>query len=292
MPRICVLVLLLAGAAAVHAEVVVRSFDEPRVELYRRQLAADAGKPGSLPRKSNEPGDGTWFVPLYKVDARASGFGSSTFFSLRNEGDVTTNVLVEYFDRRFTVPRQHAQRYPLIPHQVVPINARDALAQLDVDADGFARGFVRITPRLDEPISVDVFQVDAENNFASGNMAFVAPDDFCTFWQVRILRFPGASGGSVLTVFVNGPRGLGAGNPPTVVADVYSQPGPFVRSAEIRTNDWAFELDLAGIAGGVSFGSVELVLNAASLPGGVVAVTHPALGKFSVGLEGVCRDRI
>lgn len=296
MDRICAFVLLLvASPAFVHAEVVVQNFDEPRVDIYRKQLEAERSlaRQDSPVHKSNEPSDGTWFIPLFKVDAKATGFGSSTFFSLRNEGEVVTNVLVEYFDRKFTPPRQHAQRYALIPKQVAAVNVRDALADLDVGADGFARGLIRIIPRAEEPISVDVFQVDAENDFASGSPAFVAPDDFCTFWQVRFLKFTGASGGSVLTVLVNGPRGPAANNPPTLVADVYNQQGAFIRSAEIRTDQWAFEVDLLALAGGgASFGSVELILNAASLPGGVVSVTHGALGKFSVGLEGVCRDRI
>ena len=41
MDRICAFVVLLAVSPSfAHAEVVVRTFDEPRVELYRQQLEA------------------------------------------------------------------------------------------------------------------------------------------------------------------------------------------------------------------------------------------------------------
>lgn len=284
MPRICAFVGLLVCASSVHGEVLIQHFDEPLVERYRSRLEANT--------KDNEPSDLVWFVPYFEVDASTAA-GSSTFFSLRNESDVATNVLVEYFNRAFTQPRQQAQRHVLIPKQIVALNVRDVLGSLAVDADRFARGLIRITPRPDEPISVDVFQIDVRNNFATGSLAVVFPTDFCTFWQVRFLGFAGSSGGSVATVLVNGPRGLSAASPPTLVADVYNQRGTFIRSTEIRTDQWTFELDLLALAGGrAGFGSVELILNAQSLPGGVVAVAHNALGKYSVGVEGVCRDRI
>jgi hypothetical protein len=284
MVRSIAAALLLFSAPWSDAEVVIETSAGPAPDLASLRLPPDPAA------KGHEPDDGTWFIPLFKVDTRGTAPASSTFFSIRNEGDLTTNVLVEYFDTAFTPPRQHAVRYVLIADQIVSVNVRD-VPDLDVDPDLFARGILRITPRPDEPVAVDAFQVDGTNNFASGGHAFTA-GDFCDLWQVRFLDFGGASG-SVMTVLVNGPRGMGAANPPTISGTVFNQQGQPVNNFNVRTNEWALEIPLLDLVqGDQRFGSIELVLNATGNPGGVVSVVHSAFGRFSIGAEGVCKDFI
>lgn len=283
--------LLLTAPSVLRAEVVIERSDVPIPDLRSLRLPPVSDLAGSLIPKGNEPDDATWFIPQFKVDTRGTALGSSTFFSIRNEGDTNTIVQVEYFGTVLAPPRQSSARYALIPDQIVSVNVRD-VSGLAVGPDRFKRGIIRITPSPDDPISVDVFQVDAANNFATGNVAFTARD-FCDFWQVRFLDFGGASG-SVMTILVNGPRGMGAANPPTISGTVFNQQGQPVNTFNLRTDQWSLEIPILDLVTGnqTKFGSVELVLNAAGNPGGVVSVVHSAFGKFSVGSEGVCKDSL
>lgn len=296
MVRTIAIALLLSSAPGLGAEVSIETWQGPPPELAGLRLPpAPAGARTlfdsgvGLISKGNKPDEGTWFIPLFKVDTRGSNLATSTFFSIRNEGDTAINVVAEYFDTSFSVPRQNLTRHRLIPDQIAAVNVRD-VPDLAVDRDGFARGLIRITPPPGEPVSVDTFQLDAANNFATGQFAFTL-SDFCDFWQVRFLDFGGASG-SVMTVFVNGPRGSGAGNPATIVGTVFNQQGQPLNNFNVRTSQWAMEIPLLGLVedDDARFGSIELVLNATGNPGGVVSVVHSAFGRFSVGAEGVCKD--
>ena len=289
MVRTCAGILLVLFSSIVYAEVQVETYTGTPSELREMRQAPVSAPQLSLVPKGVVPADDVWFIPLFEVDT-TNAAASSTFFSIRNEGDFNTNVLVEYFGRVLAPPRLQSQRFVLIPDQIVSVDVR-AVGGLAVEPDGFARGLIRITPRIDDPISVDVFRIDAANNFASGAPAFTV-GDFCDFWQVRFLDFGGPNDGTVMTALVNGPRGLGD-SPPTISGTVFNQQGQPINNFNIRTNEWAIRLPLLDfVQGETAFGSIELVLNAASRPGGVVSVSHSAQGRFSIGTRGVCKDGI
>lgn len=282
------LVLFLLAAIPAAATVVVEIHDRPLVDRHRAASAAaptpaasPAGENRSLTAGGNLPADAFWFLPLYRVDR--TSFGDTTLWSARNESDLTVSLTVQYYDVFFTL--QRTESFDLDPNEVLPVNIRD-IPGLGVDPDGFARGFVRISPT--GPISVDVFQVDTSENFASADTAFVT-DDFCSEWQSRFLSF-GPGQGSVFSFLVNGPRGA-AGGPPTIMGDVYNEQGAFLNSFTIRTDEWVFDVEILDfVLGPTSFGSVELTIRALFSPAGFLTVAHSAEGRFSVGLRGVCKD--
>jgi hypothetical protein len=236
----------------------------------------------SLTAPSTRPDDGFWFVPKYRVDTTA--FGDTTLWSARNESGGTVFLTVQYFDVFFQLVAD--QDFEMPGRSLVSVNVRD-VPGLDVDPDGFARGFVRMDAT--GPISADMMQVDTANNFATGSVANVIPD-FCSSWQVRFLSFvPGQ--GSVVSFLINGPRGADPGDPTSVFGDVYDEAGNFINSFAIRTDEWIFDVDILDfVLGDVSFGTVELLLLAINNPAGLVSVSHSAEGRFSVGLPAVCTD--
>ncbi|MCP4896075.1 MAG: hypothetical protein GY906_03790 [bacterium] len=282
------LLLLLSVPVSVSAEVIIETRAEPLLEEWRARLAAK-GESASAPglTKATSPTDEFWFVPYFEVDMSASAFGNSTFWSVRNEGDVATTVAVDYYNALFS--NLVTTTVTLEPNEVGSFNVRN-VAGLTVDADGFARGMVRVRPEAGHPVVLDFFQVDAEENFATGSLAYPL-SDFCTNWMLRFIGFGGLAGGSVMTVLANGPHGAELEDTPTVVGEVYSESGAFINSFTIRTDEWFFKssiLDL--VVGDTKFGSVELVLDTTSSPNGVVSVGHSAFSLFSVGVQGVCQD--
>jgi len=281
---VLVVVSTLVGAAAAQAEVVIDLHDRPLVATV---LGSRVGPPptGGLvatEAKSNTPAAGQWFVPHYAADKLHDG--DSTFFSIRNEGLVAASVAVEFFDVDFQL--QTTQTYDLEPREVKSVAVRN-VPNLTIGAGGYARGFLRMTSLA--PILVDVFQLETRNAFAAGGVAFVT-EDFCTRWNARFLRF-GTSGGTTLSMMVNGPQGTRPFDPVTVAGDVYSESGDFVGSFSIRTDEWSFEVAIHDLVPtGVDFGVVELVVNSVFLPSGIVEVQHQALGQFSVGYWAACMD--
>lgn len=282
-------VAVLSAAPPVGAEVRIELHNEPLVDRYRiARVAASSEAPfspagpslvsGHAP--STRPSSGLWFIPRYFVDT--TSFGDTTLWSVRNESLATVSVQAEYFDA-FFVKRQE-QPLVLDPDELVPINVRD-VGGLPADPDGFARGFIRLSPN--GPISADVIQVDTSQNFASGNLASRL-DDFCADWQVRFLSF-GQS--SILSFLVNGPRGGDPADPPTLVGDVFAENGSFVSSFTLRTDEWVFDRAAEElVVGGLANGTIELTIQSLNAPAGLVFVNHSAEGRFSVGLPAVCLD--
>ncbi|MGD8440594.1 MAG: hypothetical protein PVG53_08655 [Holophagae bacterium] len=279
----CVVLAVSAGLSS--AETVIELGDRPVVQSVLDDRAAAPPADGGLvsaPTKANEPLAGQWFIPYFAADKRNDG--DSTYFAIRNEGALASTVVVEFFDVDSDV--QTTESYDLEPRQVTTVAVRH-VPNLSIGSDGYARGFLKISSLV--PIMVDAFQLETRNAFAVGGVGFVE-GDFCTRWNARFLRF-GSSGGTTLSMMVNGPRGAGSSDPPTLAGDVYSENGEFVGSFTVRTDQWAMEIPVqALVPAGVDFGVVELVINATYFPSGIVEVQHQALGQFSVGHWAICMD--
>jgi hypothetical protein len=277
-----VVAVLWVGTAG--ASVTIETFDRPMVErsLAERRSQPHSGGLFDAQVKANIPLAGQWFVPFYRADK--VGDGESTYFAVRNEGPLAATVVAEFFDVFFEP--QTTESYELESREVRTVAVKH-VAGLPVDPDGFTRGLLRLFSVAS--ISLDTFQLDTENAFAVGGVGFVE-GDFCTRWNARFLRF-GPSGGTTLSMLINGPRGTQSSDPTTLVLDVYRESGDFVISFGIRTDQWSLELPLHDLLpSGVNFGVVELGINAAFTPSGLVQVRHEALGEFSVGHVAMCAD--
>lgn len=279
-----VLLLIAATTTAATAEVIVTIHHEPfdLAARSRAPLESGAAEPStrSVTSALGTPSGLDHFVIWYEVDT--TKLADSTLWAVRNEGPGDAMIEVEYFDVQFV--EDATEMFTIAENGVQSRNIRDVVG-LAPDPDGFARGFVRI--KTDNPISMDTFQIDFANDFATGGVAFDA-SELCTNWTARFLRF-GAGAGTVLNVLANGPLGMN-GNP-TLRGNVYDESGAFINSFTVRTDDWAFEIAVHDfVLGGVNFGSLELALDTAAGDDGLVAVNHPALGKFSIGNQGICID--
>lgn len=294
-PFLLTLLLTLATFPATAGVTVERS--SARLSEYWQASGPIAGEPSLLVEgvegeganvvtRENEPEDGLWFVPRYRVNKTA--VGDTTLWAVRNE-EAFSNVSlgVEYFTT--TAGLVTTQNINLVPDQVATRNVRDVPA-ITADPDGFARGFIRFTANND--VSVDYLQVDTAENFAQGSVAFNL-GDFCQSWMLRFASFaPGE--GSVASFLVNGPRGNGTGAPPTLAGEVYDEAGNFLNSFTVKSDEWAFDVEILDLVGtNDAFGSIELIMDSTLTPlGGVAQVAHSAEGRFSVGLPGICKDNV
>ncbi len=160
---------------------------------------------------------------------------------------------------------------------------------LPADADGVTRGFVEILG--DFPFAVDYFQIDGTNNFASGDNGASFPNDFCEYWKVRYLSGGAFDGGTEILAVINGPLGSDPGAMPTITGNVYREDGSFVNSFEIRTDEWMFLRDASElVTAGNPFGAIELRIDAADDNTGFVFARQDASGRYSVGLNALCKD--
>ena len=274
--------LLWTGAAT--AEVVVELHDRPLIgsSIDVRVAIPPAGGVVDAATKANRPQSGQWFIPRFEADKLSEG--DSTYFSIRSEAILPSAVVIDYFDVHANL--QTTETIELESREVRSF-ALKYIPNLLIDGDGYARGFIRITALA--PVTVDYFQLETRNAFAVGGVGFDI-GDFCTRWNARFLRF-GSSGGTTLSMMINGPQGIRPFDPVTVLGDIYSENGEFLASFSLRTNEWSLEIPIHDLVpAGVDFGVVELVVNAHFLPAGIIEVRHQALGQFSVGHWAICTD--
>ena len=280
---ICVLVALSWSTAGI-AEVLIELHDRPfdMTSLVSDDEHPATGGLATAPRKANQPLQGQWFVPYFRADKQTDG--DSTFFAIRSEGALPSPVVAEFFDVHSQV--QTTETYDLDPREVRTVAVKH-VPNLAVGGDGYARGFLKITSLV--PITVDYFQLETRNDFAVGGVGFVV-GDFCTRWSARFLRF-GASGGTTLSMMINGPQGTSPADPVTVAGNVFTESGDPVGSFSIRTDEWALQLPVHELVPeGLDFGVVELIINSTFLPAGIVEVQHQTFGRFSVGHWAICMD--
>jgi hypothetical protein len=272
------------SSVAVYGSVVLEWHDQPLVDAVVETIddARPTGGLLQLPSKANRPAEGLWFIPHFKADKLNPG--DTTYFSVRNESLLPSEVTVEYFDVRSAL--QTTQRFELESRRLKNVALR-LVPNLPIAGDGYTRGFARISTFV--PVTVDSYQLETRNAFAVGGLGFTT-DDFCTRWNARFLKFESA-GGTILTVMVNGPQGNRPNDLVTLAGDVYTEAGEFVGSFSIRTDEWSMEIPIHDlIPQGVDFGVVELVVNSVYLPAGIIEIRHQALGRYSVGHWAVCTD--
>ncbi len=282
------MILLIAVSAPGAAEVVVETLSQPILEAHRAAHPTPASSE-SAAAKIFEPFQ-AWWIPHFRVDRTTAGDTTLVAIVLppyarlcEGEDVCSNNVIVYYYDAYHR--GQRTDSFDLTGRTVKTINLRD-VPGLAVDADGFARGMITVYSVWDA--TIDYFQVDTSENFATGGPALTR-DHWCQNWMARFLSF-GPGEGSVLSLYVPEPRGRGAAAPPTVLGEVYDESGAFVNSFVIRTDQWSFELQIPSLVqGGTAFGTVELFLDG-DHDQGMVKVRHSAQGRFSIGLDAACMD--
>jgi len=228
-------------------------------------------------------------VPSYLVDTLSPG-GTTTLYAVRNLTGGTVDADVEYFNVLGTSLR--TDTFTLDPDETHTANVRD-VSGLPADVDGYTRGYIEIStagdPHMTPVLGGDFFQVDVDDNFATGDKMVRRLTDLCSESSVRFLAFPFAGSGTRLSVWIANPRGDGVGDPESFSVQVFDENGiPQGLPTAFHTSNHALELHASDLAGALPFGFLRFDFTSSN--GGVVYAEAQAEGRYSVGMTGQCYE--
>lgn len=278
---------LFLVAATLPAEVVIKRYDGP---LPERQITAPPVERSVLPTdlldKEERPAT-AFIIPAFKIDS-TDPMGETTALGIRNEAGVENTVTVDLFaPDSFTDPITVTKT--LMPKEVWTINLRNETGSLPADFGGAIRGWGLIQGEF-LPVSVDLFQIDSANDFATGTRPIESAEEgLCTELMLRFLVGGNFTGGTVITFFLNIPQGSDpAESLPSITGTVYGEDGTADGTFEIFTDNFSLEVDAANLIDVENFGSMDI-----SIPnggGGFALARYKANNRYSVSLKSVCLD--
>lgn len=230
-------------------------------------------------------------LPYFEVDT-ADPNGTTTLWAVRNDGSEPVTLTATYFETDRMTP-QHSDEYVLGAKRIRTVDIRALVANLDVDPDGVARGWVRL--ELDEGTATgDFFLVTPNEAFASGDrLVDIDPDgtdfELCTNWVLRFLNGGGFSGGTSLFFWLD-TETIPTGEEPIATYSVYSESGNLVFTNSLYNDQRAFRVPASQLITpfATQFGALEIQFADGML--GHVSEVLDALGVFSVGITATCRD--
>lgn len=229
-------------------------------------------------------------LPFYSVDG-SSPAGTTTLYAVRNLTNSTVSAEAEYFTT--TGSSQRSDDLSLGPHETKTVNLRD-VAGLAADGDGFKRGYARFStagsPYQTPILAGDYFQVDVGNNFATGDK-LVRGTGLCQHVSIRFLDFPLPGSGTRLTVWINNPRGTGAGDPESYTIQSYNEAGTADGPLQtVKTDLHAKEFLSVSFFSPLDFGVLKFDFTNSG--GGTVYAESFAAGRFAVGVTSQCDDAL
>lgn len=229
------------------------------------------------------------FLPGFEVDAAAND-GLTTFFSVHNRLDETVVARIRYFDSASNLLREDDLSFP--SRRTMTLNVRDALPDLVIDNDGFARGWIQVqgcfpaTPLMAAKVLNhgnqlwgDWFLVDGVGNFASGDQ-LLRTTDLCDQLEVRLLDF---GSGVRLRLFMTDPQGAESQTPTATLA-VYNEAGQMTETKQVFTDDSVLTLQVEDLVT-TRFGMMTIGFTEGY---GAATVEYSAFGRFSVALNATC----
>ena len=283
--------VLFLLAAILPAETVIKRYDGPLPEREQPDPQTQADLPTPLthliPQQRIDSAAAVFILPAFKIDS-TSPAGETTALGIRNEADEANTVTLQLYapnDSDNPVLVSNA----LLPKEVWTVNLRSETGSLPADFGGTIRGWAFIIGDF-LPISVDLFQIDSANDFATGSrpLAFTS-DEFCNTMVLRFLVGGAFTGGTVLTFLVDQPQGGDSMNdPPTITGTVYREDGSEDTTFEIFTDSFTLEVDAANLIGGDNFGSMDI--NMPNGSGGYVLARYKADNRYSVSIPSACLD--
>ncbi|MEM9557684.1 MAG: hypothetical protein AAGC60_25725 [Acidobacteriota bacterium] len=228
-------------------------------------------------------------LPYYETEM-GNVFGASTLFALRNESTQSVEVTIKYYEADAPQAPQVTDPVMLGPKGVKTVNLRD-VPLLEVDPDGFARGFVVFEAPTGVEIHGDYFQATPGDAFATGARLVNLDTDPCSTFSVRFLRGGAFSGGTNYVLWIDAdalPLPAEA-----VVYSIYTEAGGAPVKLDfldvgLATTRFSVQDLLGGVDSGLNAGVLELQLSEGLQ--GHLAATMSASGLYSVGLEAACRD--
>lgn len=289
-------VLLFSIPVSTAAQDVLRPLSAEQKARYWASRGADgavargslAGVPKGVLTAALDEDSRQFIVPRFRVDA-LSGAGTTTLFAVRNTRSTPVSVLVSYFDDFGNF--QEDETFNLSGFEIFTRNVRDVPGLSSLA--GFKTGFVVITGPASSFLSVDVFQVDPGNDFATGSRAVdVIGTYLCDYWDIRFLAGGLFTGGTSVNLLINSPQGNNsATDDPSAIFAVSDEEGNPIDLIGVYTHRVSTTvpaqdiLDAVG-AGAPAFGAFEVDFTNAS--GGSLDAVFDADGRFSIGLKGAC----
>ena len=261
---------------------------------------AIADSDGQQPAEKRAVASGDLLLPLYQVDTNDTS-GLTTLYSLRNNSLETVQVEVLYYEADGPQAFQRRDTLFLTPKAIKTVDIRN-VANLEIDADGFARGYVifrTLTVNAND-LQGDYFTITPGEAFASG-LRLVNIDqesafnELCGTSVIRFLRGGGFSGGTSFNIWFEAETT--PIDPSTISYSVYDEVGNLIFGTTLPTDKSAFSVDIGTLLGPfdgvVNFGAIEFsfsgqVGDPARNRLGHVTATLDALGLYSVGLEATC----
>ena len=221
-------------------------------------------------------------MPRYRVDMTA--FSDTTLWSANNFGGFPVPLRVTYLNTDGAPVK--TVDYTVDPAEVVSVNIRD-VDGLPTTPSGIALGMVSFA--YNNAFSFDAFQIDVSKDFAS-TVPIIGVDELCTNFITRFITFlPGET--SVLTIYANGPLGVGAADPPTLLGAIFDESGVLVTTFTLKSSKASFVVDIADIVPStLAAGTLQLSLDTLFNPGGYIWVEHRADGRFSTRVPAHCAD--
>ena len=267
------------------------------------QAVSKAGDAGTATASGRRAKAGTvgakLLLPLYLVDT-ADPDGPTTFFAIRNEAAETVGVTASYYSSETAynpaaVPTpQFQQQLTLATKAIETFDVRSFAAELAIDNDNFARGYIVFEADSGGAIHGDYFQVDNSGNFASGSrLVNIDPEsngnDLCGRFSMRFLDSALLfDSGTVFTVW------LQPAVPYEGIAFSYSAyslaGGLSIVDSSLPSAKYAFQIPASAllVGAGEEFGAIDFEFPLDTV--GHISGVMSALGRFSVGFEATCLD--
>ncbi len=238
-------------------------------------------------------------LPFFVVDM-ADTAGITTLFAVRNLTEEPVEMVTTYFSQDGDLLKFEAAMLPALA--TATVNVRNE-GPFPADPDGFARGFVGISANwqggepppadADQLIAGDYFQITSAEDFASGDRLLridggqLPSNDLCNLTESRFLNGGPFTGGSTFQIFTLANGGVDPMADPTLYATVYDEAGQKHEVCQIYTDQMSLQIPVSSLTE-LPFGTVELFFDNGIGVGGQVITEFDALGRFSVGMRGLC----
>lgn len=288
--------LLFSIPVSATAQDVLRPLTAEQEARYRASRGVDgapaaraavAGVPDGVLTAELDEDSRQFIVPRFRVALSAAG--TTTLYAVRNTRSTPVSVLVSYFDDFGML--QEDETFDLGGFEILTRNVRDVPGLSS--SGGFKTGFIIIAGPTGSFLSVDVFQVDPGNDFATGSRALdVVASYLCDLWDIRFLAGGIFSGGTSVNLLINSPQGNdSATDDPSAVFAISDEAGNPLGLIGLYTNRVSTTVPAEDILdaigpGAPAFGAFEV--DFADAEGGSLDAVFDADGRFSIGLKGTC----
>ncbi len=238
-------------------------------------------------------------LPFFLVDT-VNPQAQTTLFSVRNESTSPVDVVVRYYGADRPDQPQNEETITLAAKAMRTANIGNIFQALDlqIDPDGFARGYVTLAADQGEAvIHGDYFLLNNAENFASGaRLVNIDPNsngnDLCNRFSMRFLDSAiFFDSGTVFTVWIQADEPISG---PAFSYSVYNEAGgDELLSSSFPSSAVAFRVSANVLMSAdpeldLEFGAVEFQFPAGTV--GHISAAMSAFDRFSVGYEATCLD--